>query len=270
MKGKKTVHPDGHVTYYYYVKKAGRHKKPGPKKKPKKRGAKTARPWDYKIIRFDFRKQKAFIGYYHDLEEVEYVRKILEERNREVVFPKTQINNGRNNRQIYENKSEYVVLKKIRDVEKESAVTKLRNEYGTFVEHKTTSKNWAVYDKFPCIEEETFWVYGHNPKCDRKTFSWIYNNLICLPAEEEFVFVYLYNNKVIIKYDGDFAFVICKNTSDAIRFYNLVEEKSKKNKTIVLTGFTRGKSRRAVETIKMIAEKTNWELTKIQRTTTRA
>ena len=268
LKGKKIVHEDGHVTYYYYKKKNGRHKKTGRKKKIKKRGRDWNYPWDYKIIRCDFKKQKEYIGVYHDLEEVEFVKNRLLKENENVVFPKKYINNGRNNKDIYEYKSEYLILKKIRNPEIEDNVTKLRNEYGTFVEHKTTSDKWAIYDKFERLEEEKFWVYGYSPKTDRKTFMWIFENLVS--NVEDIVIVYLFNNKVILKYSEDFNFVVCKNIEDAIRFYNLLEEKSKKIKNIVFTGFTNGRMRRGKDTIEMIRHKTGWSLAKIFRTNTRA
>ncbi len=48
--------------YYYYKKKIGRRKKPGAKKKKKIRGRRWQEPWDYKIIRFNFRVQDKYIG----------------------------------------------------------------------------------------------------------------------------------------------------------------------------------------------------------------
>lgn len=267
----KIIHSDGTVTYYYYKKKVGRRRKPGPRKKMKKRGRRWQEPWDFKILKFNHKKQSAYIGVFHDTQEVEYAKEQLLKDNQKVVFPKKYISNGRKNRQVYEAESEYVILKKIRDAEKETGITKLRNQYGTFVEHKTTSENWAIYDKFPCLEEETLWVYGFNPKTDRKTASWILDNLILDYAEEKStaVIIYIMVNKLIIKYDEDFTFVICKNQSDAIRLYNFFEESTKRVRNVIFTGATSFRDWRGKDTVAKIMEKTGWDKKKICRSTTR-
>lgn len=266
----KKINKDGIEYYYYYQKKVGRHCKRGRKRKIKERGRRWQEKWDYKIMRFDFRKQETYIGVYHDLDEVEFVRKILEKRNSEIVFPKKFTNCGRKSKSLYDFKSEYVILKRVRDPE-EGNVTQLRNEYGKFIDHTTTNEGWAVYDKFPCLVEETFWVYGYNPHSDRKTFDWIYDNLIVKHAEEknDLVLVYVYLNKIIFKYEEDFTFVTCKNNSDAIRMYNLIEEKTKRVRNVLLTGATVTKSDRGQMTIDMIAEKTGWTRRKITSKSTR-
>lgn len=262
----------GNTKYYYYKKKIGRHKKRGARKKRKLRGRRWQETWDFKIIQCCSKKQTKYIGVFHNTEEVEYAKNILLKRNESVVFPKMYVNNGHNSRKIEESEYEYVVLKKIRNKETEPNITRLRNQYGTFVEHKTTSENWVIYDKFPCVLEETFWVYGKNPKTDRKTFQWILENLVLNYAEEKnnIVLIYLFGNKVIFKYEEDFCFVICKNISDAIRMYNDLEEKTKKVRNVMLTGATTMRQPRGKYTYELIAEKTGWNYRKICRHSTRA
>jgi len=268
----KKVDSSGNTVYYYYKKKVGRHKKPGRKKKLKKRGRKWQEPWDFKIVLCQNKKQVKYIGVFHSAEEANYAKKLLIKENESVEFPKKYINNGRKGKKLYEINEEYLILKKIRNTDLESNITRLRNQYGTFVEHKTTSKNWLIYDKFPHIVEETFWVYGYNPKSDRKTFSWILENLVKAYAEEKnnVVLIYLFGNKVIFKYEDDFNFVVCKNKSDSIRFYNELEIKTKKIRNVMLTGFSTLKDQRGQSTREMIAEKTGWTDKKICTSTTRA
>ncbi|MBP5458345.1 MAG: hypothetical protein J6Y37_17785 [Paludibacteraceae bacterium] len=267
----KKTKADGSTYYYYYQKKIGRHRKRGRRKKKKLRGRRWQEGWDYKIIRFDFRKQVEYVGTYHDLDEVQYVKKILEEKNAKVVFPRNFSNNGNKSRKIFDFKSEYVVLKRVRDLEAGN-VTQLRNEYGKFVEHFTTNENWAVYDKFPCLVEETFWVYGYSPHAGRKTFTWIFENLIKAHSEDkdELVMIYVYENKVIFKYEEDFSFVICKNSSDAIRMYNLIEANTKRIKNVLMTGGTVTKSERGRATVEMLMNKTGWSRRKVTARTTRS
>ena len=267
----KVYRPDGSFYYYYYKKKVGRHKKTGPKKRKKKRGSRKQATWDYKILQFVDRKQTRYIGVFRDLDEVAFARRELEKMNNAVVFPKKYANNGAVSKDIYETFAEYVIMK--RDREKtDDTTTRLRNEYGKFVEHKTTAKEWVIYDKFPCLIEESFWVYGYDPRTDRKEFKWIYHNLVEKPVEEGRVplIIYAYNNKLIFKYDEDFDFVICKNTSDAIRMYNEIEERTRKIRPVYMVGMVSGKTPRTTETIEMIRRKTGWDITKISRKSTRA
>lgn len=267
----KKINKDGSEYYYYYQKKVGRHCKRGRKRAKKSRGRSWQETWDYKIMRFDFKHQAAYFGVYHDLDEVNAVKTILEKRNSSVVFPKKFTNNSDKESKIYDFNSEYVVLKRVRG-EEEANVTKLRNEYGKFVDHTTTNGKWAVYDKFPCLVEETFWVYGHNPHTDRKTFEWIMDNFVLKHAEEknDMVLIYVYGNKVIFKYEDDFNFVVCKNTSDAIRMYNMIEERTKRTRNVLMTGGTVTKSDRGQMTIDMLSEKTGWTRKKITTMSTRS
>lgn len=263
------VRPDGTVWYYYYKKKCGRHKKPGPKKKVEKvHKERVYKPWDFKIVKCIAKHESKYIGRYHDIQDVYDAKKLLEDQNAKVVFPRKYINNGNNCERVYDAHTEYLILKRNHE-DKES--TLLRNDYGKLVDHTYSSKDWIIYDKFPCVEEETFWVYGYDNKTDRKTFDWIYENLITniLSSGYDIVNVYVYNNKVIFKYDDDFNFVMCKNVSDAIRMYNLIETRSKKNKQVILTGGVRGYGFRGKETIEMIRKKTGWKDKKIWERSTR-
>jgi len=264
------VSKNGKKYYYYYKKKIGRHKKRGVKAKKKKKVRTYDGTWNYKILRFDFRKQSEYIGTYRTIEDAYKKKNELEQKNSEVEFPSHFIVSKKKEDGIAEKNSEYVIMKRIRK-EDESNESMLRNEYGKIVKHVSTSKKYYVFDKFPCLTEETFWVYGHNPSSDRKTFKWIYDNFIEKASEEYFSFVniYIYNNKVIFRYDGgNFNFVICKNEIDAIRMYNLLQEKYKKDKRLIFTGKVKGHSDRGNEIINMIKEKTGWPLNKIYKMTT--
>ena len=266
----KKLREDGTTYYYYYKKKLGRHKKSGRKKKKRLRGRRWQKTWDFKILRFDFKKQETYIGTYHDLDEAIAVKEILEKNNKSVVFPKKFVSNGHKDRKLIDFESEYAILKRVRE-DDESNITQLRNQYGKFVDHTTSNEKWAIVDKFPCLVEETFWVYGYNPKTDRKTFDWIYQNLVLDYAEEKnnLVIIYVYLNKVIFKYEEDFTFVICKNNSDAIRMYNLIEERTKRVRNVMMTGSTTTRADRGQALIEKMIEKTGWTKRKITASSTR-
>lgn len=268
---RRMVSRTGHV-YYTFPKKNGRHKKSGPKKKKilQKRGRKKLPERIYRIVIFDLKQQRKVVGKYATIQEVEAAKEELLEKNAAIVFPKKYSVYSAKNYNVYENDLEYVVLQ--RNAEDTEGITQLRNEFGKLVNHKTTTGEWKILEKFPCLVEETFYAYGYTKgKKDRKTFDWIFENFVIPYTGEKYSFVniYLYGNKVIFRYDNDFNFVLCKNISDAIRMYNLLEERCKKIKNVVLTGFTYRQSERTTETIRMIREKTGWKENMISKATTR-
>ena len=267
---------DGTEYYYYYKKKVGRHKKRGRKPNPKKKTEKWQEPWDFKIIKCTFNKQDAFIGVYHNLTEVEKAKQLLEEENSQIIFPVCYVNSSNLVKDRYnttEYKSEYLVLKRIKNDEDRQPV-KLRDDYGRLVEHTTNSDTWCIYDKFPCLKEETFWVYGYNPQSDRKTYRWIYNNIIVDVLGNDTTVViqcFVYKNKVIFRYDADaIEFIICKNTSDAIRLYNKLNDDVKQNKIkrTYFMGQVSTYSERGKLLIKELTDLTGWNLTKIRQKAT--
>lgn len=267
---------DGTKYYYYYKKKVGRHKKTGKKRAIHKRGRSWQETWDFKIIKCTFNKQDEFIGVFHNLTEVELARQMLENENNQVSIPIKYVNTSRlknNNYNTTEYVSEYLILKRIR-TEGDKLPVKLRDEYGRLIEHTTNSEVWNIYDKFPCLKEEKFWVYGYNPQSDRKDFTWIYDNLIVDEFKLDNSIViqcYVYKNKVIFTYDNKkIRFVICKNGSDAIRLYNKLNLNSQKHKIrrIYFMGQVTSYSQRGKQLINQIAELTGWKLTKIRMKST--
>ena len=273
VKTVRRVRPDGSVWYYYHKRKPGPKKHRGPKKKKPvvEKPAAVKKPFNYQIVRFDMNKRRKTIGKYREIEEAYEKKDELLEQNKSVVFPRMFTNNGRNDAEIFDLKSEYLILAKNVD---DKDPSKLRNEYGKFVTHVLDDNEWLIIDKFPCLEEETFWAYGFDQKKDRKTVEWIYDNFVLKHIEDSFsiVNIYVYNNKVLFRYDfNEFNFVICKNISDAIRMYNFMQEKAKKiKKQVIFTGFVKGwGDSRGKDTIKMIKQKTGWKDKKIWERSTR-
>lgn len=267
---------DGTTYYYYYKKKRGRHKKPGKKHTPKKRGRSWQEGWDFKIIKCTFNKQDEFVGVFHDLTEANEVIKIIEEQNSQVEIPVKYVNSSRLSKDIYNNTeyvSEYLILKKIR-TDDDRRPSKLRDEYGRLVVHTTNSEKWNIYDKIPCLKEEKFWVYGYNPQSNRKTGRWIYENLVISEFEQDeymTIQMYAYKNKVIFRYDAErIRFVVCKNQSDAIRLYNYINTTTQKNKVrkIYFMGQLTSYSDTGKKIIHQIADLTGWSLEKIRQKAT--
>lgn len=206
-------------------RRVGRPKKRGRKKKrirkkvikqpslPKKKSA------EYKIISCYNKKQNKYIGYYTSIEEAYCVFNTLKEESEKIVFPKKiNVSNVKKDA-IYE----YLLLEKNIDGTKENIYD--RNEYGILISQQTNKEEWVIRDKFQYNVEETFWVWGFNPRTERKDFLWIYKNIILnnINSKYDIKRIILYKNKIMIKNDnGIYDIVICKTIEDSVRFYNLL------------------------------------------------
>lgn len=266
----KVIKADGTYYYYYYKKKRGRKKKRGPKKSVK---AKSKVDWtkrfNYKILRCDFRKQTDYIGVYNTAEEAGKVKELLLKMNSEVQLPVKYVNNKKKSIKPFDLVSEYIIVKRNRDGEK--PVTKLRNDFGKLVDNDTTSDVWYIIDKFPCLVEETFWVFGRNPRNDRVTISQFCDEYITqyLSVTNDNIIVVTYNNKVLLSYDnGELAILFTKNVQDGIRVYNYLEDRFRCVRRVFFTGFVNGKNERGRYFLRRIKEKTGWDYAKIYKKTT--
>lgn len=148
----------------------------------------------------------------------------------------------------------------------------LRNEFGKLVPHISNSKKMIIYKKDEYVFEETFWVYGMNPKFQRKDFRYILENMILegLPNVKYPVKrVIIYRNKLIIEDESDFEMIICKCEDDAARLYTeLQKDISKlKIKSVFFAGIAIGAMNDRLE--ERIMEKTGWDIVKIRRKSTR-
>ena len=249
-------------------RRVGRPKKRGPKKKrvykkkrpPLKPGRKKLPPFNFKIVSCKNGNQNKLIGKYRSIEEAYNEFNELKKNEKNLIFPVTTTGFDKLENSI----DEYVLIEKS---EKES--TSLRNEYGKLVEHKTNQKGWRIIDKFRYSKEETFWVYGYDNRSERKTFAWIFSNILLdgLITKFDHKQVLTYKNKVIIKNSENYMDIIfCKTESDAINFYNLLEKyvKKYKNKQIFFIGdFSKiSKQRKKLED--EIIELTGWTRKRVQ------
>lgn len=256
-------------------RKVGRPKKRGPKKKRKyisrkpKIDKRTLNIYDYKVVSCHNGRQDGYYGAFVKAEEAYETVEELMKGQKGIIFPaRVQITD-----RIISSRDEYLILEKDRLGVKEAPL--LRNEYGKLVRQETNSDKWVVLDKFSYDTEETFWVYGYDPVRGRKTFEWIYYNIIIGNIETSYDIkrVMLYKNKIVIKDDaGNMDIVFCKTISEAIRFYNLlsdwVMQKKMKKHIFMLGNYSEiGDKRRALE--KELVEKTGWTIRKIQMSTSK-
>lgn len=222
---------------------------------------------NYQIVLISNNKQIEYIGYYSSAAKAnKKFYKLLKDCEK-VKFPVRHINIGRS---IKEAKYELVIIKKIEEGENHS--TLLRNEYGEYIEHETNNENWIVYDKAPYDKEETFWVYGYHPLVQRKTYDFIFNELLKSKANrpDNITSIMVFKNKLLIDSFDGMELITCKNKSDCIRLYNLLENESQKAKLkYVFFGGDWSFGYKRKMAIDKIKELTNWNELKICRSTTR-
>lgn len=252
-------------------KKVGRPKKSGPKvnyyqrykkrNKPKgKRGPKKLPPFNYKIISCRNGIQNKFIGRFRSIDDAYEVFNKLKTEDENIIFPSSVTGCEKLENSI----DEYLIIEK-----SEEKNSMFRNEYGKFVEHKLNIDGWVVLDKFRYKKEETFWVYGYDKKKDRKTFKWIYDEILLNNIDNPYTYkrVLIYKNKIIIKNDdGTLDLIFCKHIGDSIKFYNKLEEwiKRDKIKQVIFIGDYSTTSDRKKRLEEELMELTGWSRRKIQ------
>ena len=246
----------------------GRPKKRGPKKKKKKKiirvlkspGRHSLPPYTFKIISCRNGVQNKFIGKYRTTEEAYEVFNNLKMSDKNVIFPSSVTDAH----EIKNSIDEYILIEKA-----DGKPSVLRNEYGKLVEQTINKQGWVVKDKFRYQREEEFWVYGYNSRSERKTFLWIYTNIIVTNIDYslEYKRIILYKNKIIVKNDNnDIELILCKNEGDAIRFYNKIEEwvKRDKVKQVLFIGDYTSISDRRRKLEQELMDLTGWTKKKVQ------
>lgn len=111
----------------------------------------------------------------------------------------------------------------------EDNTRKLKDENtGKFVDNLIIDNEYyAIIAKAPFFMEEKFYVYGYNPRTERKDFNFIIDEIFTNRASRHdgMKRVFLYGNKLVQQYDDDdFDFIVAKNKTEAERLYNEVEK----------------------------------------------
>lgn len=203
----------------------------------------------------------------HKDNAIQTFNKIISENKKIVRFP---IKYSSRDHKLIESKYEIILLRKKK--EEDLVDPMLRNEFGQLVSHSTNSSKMVIYKKEPYLMEESFWVYGFNPKSQRKDYNYILNQIV-LNGLEKVKYpqktVYIYKNKLIIENENDFDLIICKCYNDSIRLYNEIEKDviKMKFKSVFFISEPKGAIVQRIEN--KLIEKTSWNLIKIRRSSTR-
>lgn len=182
-----------------------------------------------------------------------------------------------NNKVLYPRK--FINTKGIKRVKYEICVTKimedgdvfrtLRDDYGKVYTEKQLG-DWVILDSDDYLVEETFWIYGFNPKSNRPNISEIVKRLMQgAYAKNMIKQIIVVHNKVLIYNEDQFDMVVCKNLEDAQRLHHTLAKISKKQKIKSLLFMGTASSAMIGRMYDVIHEHTKWPYSKIRRTSTR-
>lgn len=246
-------------------------RKRGPRKKRKKKIEKVPYVTPKQPYRLIITKNKEKVAFIKALptEEQAYrlFYKALEENKKEVIFPIRFLNY----KKIQPVEYELYIIKHKTEEDKNITTTKLRNEYGEFIEHTTDHEDYIVIDKAKWELEESFWIYGYHPTQQRKSFNWILEDFIESTVDNKYYFknVWVYKNKFIVDCgEGKLKIAFCKNRDDAVRLYNEIEKicVERKYKYVLFSGDIQARGRYFVtKWVKRLMDFTGFNYRKITR-----
>jgi hypothetical protein len=145
----------------------------------------------------------------------------------------------------------------------------LRDSYGK-VYSEPPLGDWTILDSDEYFVEETFWVWGLDPKANRPNVTEVIKRLMTGAYAKNMVKqVIVVHNKVLIYNEDQFDMVICKNIEDAQRLHHTLGKIAKKQKLKSLLFMGTAGPVMIGRMYDLIHEKTKWPLTKIRRTSTR-
>lgn len=255
-----------------YKKKRGRKKKRGPKKKkPIVQHVYVGLKRPYHIITTSNGVQiKDIYTSVSASVALKKMKELQESYNNNVRFPVRFISNRGEKTFTHADYKFMLIKKKEGD---DNFVGKSKNEYGKYVDCITNNDKWVFIDELPYNIEETFWVYGYNPKRQRKTFQFIYDKLVLSDVNDKYHLrqIVVFKNKLLISSIEKLDMVICKNHSDSVRLYNELSKECEKNKLkyVTFSGDIAMKTISFSIWYEKIKKLTNWTYRKINKNTTR-
>jgi len=173
----------------------------------------------------------------------------------------------------------YINTNSIKPVKYQICVTKiteegdtfriLRDDYGKLYTEQPLG-DWTILTSDEYLIEETFWIYGFNPKSERPTITEIVKRLMTGAHAKNMVKqVIVVHNKLLIYNEDQFDMVICKNLVDAQRLHHTLAKIAKKQKIKSLLFMGTASPAMIGRMYDLIQEKTGWKIEKIRRTSTR-
>jgi len=145
----------------------------------------------------------------------------------------------------------------------------LRDDYGKLYTEKPLG-DWTILHSDEYEVEESFWIYGYNPKKERPTIHEVVKRLLAGAHAKNMVkqIIVVYN-KVIIYNEEQFELILCKNLEDAQRLHHTLAKIAKKQKIKSLMFMGTASKANIGRMYDLIVEKTGWPITKVRRRSTR-
>ena len=153
--------------------------------------------------------------------------------------------------------------------EKDDVFRTLRDDFGRTYTEKPLG-DWTILHSDDYQVEETFWIYGYNPKKERPTITEIVKRLVSGAHSKKMVkqIIVVYN-KLIIYNEDQFDMVLCKNLEDAQRLHHTLAKIAKKQKIKSLMFMGTASKVMIGRMYDLIHDNTKWPYTKIRRRSTR-
>jgi len=197
-------------------------------------------------------KETAFINY-----------RLYKKENEVVLFPRKFINSDG----LKSVKYQILIVK---DIEEGDVKRNVRDHMGKFYIEQPLNDRWTILDSAEYNYEETFWVYGHDPKKDRLDIRGIIKKLMKGAYKAKMVkSILVVHNKLVIHNEDEFEMIICKNKTDAQRLHHELNKAANKGKIKSLLFLGTATPATVSNMYEYIHEQTGWAFTKIRRTTTR-
>lgn len=186
----------------------------------------------------------------------------LKKQNEKVLFPRRFVNtNG-----IFPVKYEIAITK---PTEEGDEFRILRDDLGRLYTEEPL-QDWTILHSAKFELEEKFWIYGRDPKKNRKNISEIVKRIMVgVQSKKNVKQIIVLNNKVVIYNEEFFEMVLCKNPEDAKRLHDTLAKIAHRQKMDNLMFMGHASPVMSGVIVDLIKEKTGWTLIKIWRHNTR-
>lgn len=182
--------------------------------------------------------------------------------NASILFPKKFINSKTIKPVRYE-----ICVSKITE---NDDVRRVRRDFFGKIYTEPFIGDWTILHSDDFDVEETFWIFGLNPKAIRPNIREVVKRLMVgVYAKQMVKQIVVVHNKLLIHNEDQFDLIICKNILDAQRLHHTLAKIAHKQKIKNLLFMGTSTKANIGRFYDVIQEKTKWPILKIRRTTTR-
>lgn len=122
--------------------------------------------------------------------------------------------------------SEIILVEKLNEEDKDKT-SYLKDELGSFKEHRTNIEGYLILTKNKWRIPQTYGVF-EDCEFKEETGLWIYNNIICKNVSiKNMKNVYTYKKMIIVQYTNDIDIILAPNEAECLRLYSGMERLNK-------------------------------------------